>query len=377
MRRIFTLILASFLVSSYLPGIRVVQEKEGLKKSAKFSPGVKKLRFVNEFQDVRWADLTKMVSSLSKELIATLWFNRDTQFGGSTEFSLSILEKGKNPGLGVRSLHRRGITGKGVSVAIVDQNLCLNHPEFKGKVAEYKDIGCGQPADQGSMHAPGVMSLLAGSTIGTAPAVRVFFAAAPSWTADAKYQADALEWIVEKNRVLPQNDKIRVVSVSAAPSGKGSPFKKNNEAWDTAVEKAEKEGILVLDCTLDHGIIGPCYYDPEDPDNLGKCQVGFPGLPGSNPLLKKRVGAPCSYRTTAEEYNDGYPSYQYCGRGGLSWSIPYAAGVLALGWQVRPDLKPEAIIKLLFETAHVTSDGYKIINPVVFIEAVGNLSVTK
>jgi hypothetical protein len=220
------------------------------------------------------------------------------------------------------------------------------------------------------MHAPGVMSLLAGSTIGTAPDARVYFAAAPSWTADARYQADALDWIIQKNRMLPPHGKIRVVSVSAAPSGKGSPFKKNNEAWDKAVETAEKDGILVLDCTLEHGIIGPSYYDPGDPDNLSKCRVGFPGLPGANPLLEKRVGAPCSYRTTAEEYNDGYPCYQYCGRGGLSWSIPYAAGILALGWQVKPDLKPEIIIRMLFETAHVTSDGYKIVNPPAFIQAV-------
>jgi hypothetical protein len=37
-----------------------------------------------------------------------------------------------NPGLGVRELHEEGITGKGVTVAIIDQNMILDHPEFQG-----------------------------------------------------------------------------------------------------------------------------------------------------------------------------------------------------------------------------------------------------
>ena len=34
-----------------------------------------------------------------------------------------IMELGKNPGLGVNKLHKQGITGKGVSIAIIDQAL--------------------------------------------------------------------------------------------------------------------------------------------------------------------------------------------------------------------------------------------------------------
>jgi serine protease AprX len=341
-----------------------IQDKQN---PARFHPDIKILSSVKEYEDVRWCDLTKITAPLTFDLISTLWFNRETGFGTAKYTAQAILEKAKNPGLGVRSIHKRGITGRGVNVAIIDQNLCLNHPEFKGKVVLYKDVGCEQPPGRGSMHAPGVMSLLAGNTIGTAPDVRVYFAAAPSWTADAKFQAEALDWILEVNRSLPKGAKIKVVSISAAPSGKGSPFKKNNGLWDRTVKAAKKAGILVLDCTVDNGIIGPCFYDINDPDDVGKCRAGFPGRPGSGP--KDRVYAPCSARTTAEEYDEGNPSYQYCGRGGLSWSIPYAAGVLALGWQVKPNLTADEIVKLLFETAHLTTDGYKIINPAAFINA--------
>ena len=113
-----------------------------------FSPGVKEITPMNsvtEFQDVRWADLRKVEPPLLKALIPKLLFNLDTDFGAFAEESLAILERAKNPGLGVRSIHRRGITGKGVRVAIIDQNLCLDHPEYNGKIAAYKDVGCAQP----------------------------------------------------------------------------------------------------------------------------------------------------------------------------------------------------------------------------------------
>jgi hypothetical protein len=343
------------------------------KNPAKYFPRKKIFYPVKEYRDVRWGDLTKNEAPLSFDFIATLRFNLDTKFGKFTDISQEVLEKGRNPGLGVRSIHKRGITGKGVNVAIIDSYLCLNHPEFKGKVVQYKDVGCNRPPSSGSMHAPGVMSLLAGNTIGTAPDVKVYFAAAPDSTEDAKYWAEALEWIIEVNQSLPEKSKIKVVSVSAAPSGKGTPFNKNNKLWDKAVKKAQKQGILVLDGTEHHGIIDLCYYDIHDPDNLSKCRKGFPGIPVAGLSSKERVCAPCSLRTTAEEYTDGYPGYQYYGQGGLSWSIPYAAGVCALGWQVKPDLKADEIVKLLFKTAYITPNGYKIINPAAFIDAIEKL----
>jgi hypothetical protein len=72
----------------------------------------------------------------------------------------------------------------------------------------------------------------------------------------------------------------------------------------------------------------------------------------------------------AEEYEAGKPSWTYWGNGGLSWAIPYAAGVLAMGWQVNPHLGNDEIVELLFETAYVNTGGYQFINPPAFIEAV-------
>ena len=177
------------------------------------------------YDDVRDDVLTSIDADLGKPLIQTLWFNENTQWSEQNlESARDILQKGMNPGLGVRSLHAQGITGEGISVAIIDQNLQLDHPEFEGKIIKYFDVGTNRPPEEGSMHGPAVTSLLVGDNIGTAPGATVYYVAAPSWIADAQYYADALDWIIDENETLPDDSKIRVVSVSAAPSGEGSPF---------------------------------------------------------------------------------------------------------------------------------------------------------
>jgi hypothetical protein len=268
-----------------------------------------------------------------------------------------------NPGLGVRQLHARGITGKGVNVGIIDQPLSQDHPEFAGKLAAYHDVGTNSNM---SMHGPAVASLLVGTQCGTAPGARLYFVAAPSWTGDSAYQAKALDWLVEQSKALPAGQKIRVVSVSAAPSGPGSPFTKNNDMWDEACKRAEVEGILVLDCTSHHGFLGPCWIDANDPESVAKCRPGFPGRSSMGQGSPNEILTPTCPRTTAE----GTSTYQYCGRGGLSWGIPYAAGVLAMGWQVRPDLPAEKMKALLLTSAHEVANGHRIIDPQNFIRQV-------
>lgn len=327
---------------------------------------------IRYFEGVSWTDSKQSYdeSEYSKDDIITYTFNEGTILKGSEELQASIMENGKNPGLGVRSLHERGITGEGVNVAIIDQNLLLNHPEFAGKIAAYFDTGCNTGKEDGSMHAPAVTSLLVGETIGVAPDARVYFAAAPSWKLDSEYYANGLYWIIEENSKLPENEKIRVVSVSAAPSGEGSPFTKNLEMWDDAVAAAQQEGIIVLDCRDDPqtGFISPAFYDIENPEDVSACTGGFPTFTYS--ITAPSIGVPTSYRTVAEEYREGEPSYQYTGEGGLSWGIPYATGVLALGFQINPNLENEEIIKLLADTCTTSQDGSNVINPVAFIEAV-------
>ena len=263
---------------------------------------------VDYYDDVRYKDLRKIVT-LKSNLIRSLRFNQDTIWPQQAVGNKTIgwladktLQSAMNPGLGIRKLHQMGITGKDVNVAIIDQPLYQDHPEFTGKIAAYHDVGCGTTS---SMHGPAVASLLVGESCGAAPGAKVYYVAAPSWTKDTAYQAQALEWIIKQNQKLPVGQKIRVVSVSAAPSGPGSPFDKNNEMWDTACRKAEAEGMIVLDCTQHHGFISAAHFTSTITESPASCGLGSPKNPWQHPPKKFAIFVPTCPRTTAEEYDKG------------------------------------------------------------------------
>ncbi|MCE9646976.1 MAG: S8 family serine peptidase [Chloroflexi bacterium] len=323
--------------------------------------------FIEPYQDVRSNDLTKLNENLGESLIETLWFNESTRWREQDKNTAQVILKlGMNPGLGIRALHSEGVTGKGVTVAIIDQNIVLDHPEFLGKIVKYYDAGTNTSSHEGSMHGPAVTSLLVGENIGTAPDAKIYYAAVPSWLDDAQYYADALDWIVEENKKLPEGDKIRVVSVSTMPSGVWALLHKNNDTWDAAYKRASDAGILVLDCTYEQGITVPCTYDLHDPDNVAKC---IPNWTGPTDSPHKRVNIPTS-RTTVEEYIEGNFSYQFTGNGGLSWSVPYLAGVLAMGWQINPKLTNDQLLEMIFASAYKTDGPADIIDPKAFIDMI-------
>jgi hypothetical protein len=286
-----------------------------------------------------------------------------------------LLTNAMNPGLGVRELHRQGITGKGVNVAIIDYPLLPDHPEYSRQLAAYRDLS--GRSGSSSMHGPAVASLLVGSHCGTAPGALLFYAATPDPGEGVQDTLRALDWILQTNACLPVRAKIRVISISSSPDGERvRPHLNPNGPWPEARRRAEQAGVMVLDFARESAFIGPCEYDPAAPEDVSRCK----------PVLAKdwpdffigHLLVPVAPRTTAEEYEPGATGYQYCGVGGqtfryhgVSWAAPYCAGILALGWQIRPDLTPTQMRTLLFRSACTLSSGEKVIHPQEFIRLVG------
>ena len=294
-------------------------------------------------------------------------------FEGADETRKEVIEAGKNPGLGVRSLHERGITGKGVNVAIIDQNLILGHPEYTDNIVDYYPGNFPEEYyESGSMHGAAVTSFLAGKTCGVAPEAKVYFACG-AMDFDASPFAEALYWILEENAKLPENEKIRVVSVSAGPE---EGYMENAELWDEAVTAAQAEGILILDCRNDEytGFIHSAYYDPKNPEDITACKPLYPNFENNlnREFYKTYIYAPSSFRTSARAYYEGEYFYGYDGIGGQSWAIPYVAGVLALGWQINPDIPADEMRNLLISTCYIEEHGLRMVDPLAFIEAVEN-----
>ena len=330
-----------------------------------------------QFADVRGGfftgDNVLSPSEYKAEDIYTYQFNEHTVFTGNETLQQEIMENGKNPGLGIRALHGQGITGEGVSVAIIDEAIFLEPPEFSDRIVDYYE--CYDVQSQGGMHGNAVISILAGRTCGVAPGVKVYYVAVPSGFSDSAYWADGLNWIIDKNESLPEKDKIRVVSVSANLSGSDCDFE-NQEKWEDAVVRAKAAGILVISCSVgtDTHFTSGGYYDYTDPDNIKKMRNGWwsYGQSKSEPMQEGFISIPVNFRTTVEQYDAGDYFFRYGGQGGESWGVPYAAGVLALGWQINPQLSPEEIKKILIDSAYENQYGEHIIYPSAFIEMVKN-----
>jgi hypothetical protein len=326
--------------------------------------------------DLRDCSLTGLDLRAHAEALRSSGFNLHTQWPELSALPPDfeprlVLTNSMNPGLGIRALHQSGITGRGVSVAIIDYPIPGKHPEYASRISAIHRVG---GARGSSMHGPAVASLLVGHQCGTAPGARLYFIATPDPGMDARHQAEALRWVLQQNEHLPPAEKIRVVSVSSGPSGPGSVFR-NGTAWDEAVQSAEAAGVLVVDGTLHHGFLGPCNLDPLAPEDPSRCQP-VPTQRGSA-LFTNRLLVPVGPRTVAEEYEHRSPGYKYCGlmastRGmfGTSWTMPYCAGVLAMGWQVNPSVPAARMKNLLFETARRLPNGALIIDPPAFIAAV-------
>lgn len=272
-----------------------------------------------------------------------------------------LLELGKNPGLGVRALHAKGITGKGVHVAYVDQTLLLDHAEYQGRIVQYAEIG--KAPEQAEMHASAVVSILAGKTVGVAPDAFVTYYAAYSDDGHpqlANYAA-AVNAILDENAQLPPSQRVRVIGMSLG----WMPDTPGVAEMDKAIARAKKEGVGVFSVDTDK------YYsvrymgagrDPEaDPDDL---KAYGPGAYWADYFYRdparynREFWVPMDARTTAGPGSQ--TEYAFYRIGGMSWVVPWVTGMYALALQVKPDLTPDDFLKLALRTGAyqtVTHEG--------------------
>ena len=332
-----------------------------------FSDNEQNIRF-NWF-DVFSTDISNIDLREASDKIKYMSFDDKTIFPSNDKMPSNfnpqaILESGKNPGLGIKNLHTKGITGKGVTVAIIDNALNIDHQEIKDNIVHYEKLG--RPVE--NYHGPAVSSLLCGKTIGVAPDVKlVYFASGcfPKENENKQFSFDndilALNKILEMNSHLPKDKKISAVSISRGWYGDDKEFKE-------VVSKLIDSGVFVFTANANDyyaGFSGTMFLarNPDsDPDDVQSYFAAF-DYPANEFLF-----VPSGNRTTASHMaND---SYMYWGarNGGISWQIPYVVGMWALAKQVYPDLQPKQFIEIMMQTAYKTDKGENIINPTKIIE---------
>ena len=306
--------------------------------------------------DVRSCDISAwdFRQYTAQELADILTFDSKTKFPAKNKlpkgFSVKkIFQNGKKPGLGVAALHKQGITGKNVSVAIIDQNLLVTHQEYKNQLVWYEEDPWWQQAEDSSMHASAVASILAGKTVGVAPQVNLFLFA-PSFGKSDENQYDAgpiahmLRRVAELNRQLPTAQKIRVVSISR---GFG-PHDLAAEEFAAAQKALEDDGVSVF--TTNDVFTLSRAHSLAAPDKLPYCRPAYWFDKSELPLYSQitDITVPTDFRVLASP--TGNKDYVHYANGGLSWAVPYVAGLYALSVQVKPDLTKAEFIQAVAAT---------------------------
>jgi hypothetical protein len=298
-----------------------------------------------------------------KKLLETMPFDSRTKWPESNKLPegfnpVRLLEEGKNPGLGIYRLHKRGIDGRGVGIAILDQRLLKNHVEYANQLKRYEEIDVrGMPPQ---MHGAPVASIAVGKTCGVAPKTALsYFAMRRTAMPDNQIYCDIIDKIIESNESGSASERIRVVSISTGTFQQQANF----ENWKTTLKKAEQHGILVVTCAQDWLTYRMLARIPgRNPDDPNSYRSGKYGVRGA--LL-----VPAGNRTIASHL--GPNIYTYWTEGGMSWAAPYLAGLAALAYQVDPEIEPKTIVELWLKTA-VRIDAGRVVNPPGFIKAVQN-----
>lgn len=258
----------------------------------------------------------------------------------------ALIEWGKYPGLNIDILHEHGFTGKGATIAYVDQPIVVHE--------QYADINLhytNNTSSNNSMHGPMVLSLLAGKDTGTAPEAEVYYYAMASWETNQERHAECLYQIIEQNNSLPDGEKITMVGFSDnIDSSEANP-----EALREAVKACEDAGVMVFFCgDYSCGNFLPM-SDRNDPQNV--VPVGWGG---------GNVVVPSSGRTGAGF--EAADNYYYWAQGGLSWTMPYVLGLYSIVNEIDPSLTKDDLLTMLSETA-TEANGISIINPVEFVSS--------
>jgi subtilisin family serine protease len=354
--------------------------------------------------DFRSRDLSETDLSGKMDSIIYSSFDSQTKWPKSLPDNFdpkAVMEMGKNPGLNIRKLHEEGITGKGVGIAIIDQTLLVGHEEYKDRLKCYEEIH--NISENAMMHGPAVASIAVGKNVGVAPGADLYYIASifgtyedQKFNRDFTWMAKSIDRIVEINNGLPEDKKIRVISISSGCTRADIGY----EEVEAAIKRANKNNIFVVHASLNsygnirfYGLGRDILKDPDIVNSYGLSvfDKSFSmSLQSDNGIFDKlrrflkrksnqTIYVPMDSRTYASPI--GNEDYTFSSVGGVSWSIPYIAGLYALCFQVNPNITPKEFWKEAGKTGDTINITYndkqyrlgKIINPQKLIESIKKL----
>ena len=269
-----------------------------------------------------------------------------------------IIGKNLNPGMNIRKLHEKGITGKGIKIAIIDQYHKGEHVEFKERITFYGEYIGDHPKEKNSLHGPAVSSIAAGKNLGVAPESEIIYISAlgrdDKGIPTCEPFIKALQDIGEYNQ--SNSDKIDVLSLSLG----ANPDYLLYDEYITELENLEKMGLTII--SVDMYLRNDSYHfyglekDPmDDPDDITSYNniswenwiIKIHKIPKLSELYEEFISTinhetmtlliPLDGSTIYAGYaGDNHYIYKFVS--GMSWCPPYLTGLFALCKQVDTDI---------------------------------------
>ena len=283
-----------------------------------------------------------------------------------------------SPGLEIKALHKDGIDGAGISVAIIDQKLLTTHREYRDKLVYYHELG-DMEGEPNSMHGPAVSSILSGKNCGVAPGANLYYWAVPvhgEGTGGDRY-ASGIRSVIDFNATLPEEEQIKVLSIST-----GFSHENGGDEFVVAIQEAQDAGIFVASSSYPYyttpalAVYNAALQKGGSRDNINDYivqpeLVEYRGQTAEMIVSERHqrddemnyasVWVPVEPRLLASP--SGSIWYELFATGGDSWATPYVAGVAALILQANPRLSNEQVTEIIANTAGENSNGLLMIVP--------------
>jgi hypothetical protein len=314
--------------------------------------------------DVRSCDLSALDLRSAARAAACLSFDDRTTWPPAERMPRTfepeaVLEANTNPGLGLRQLRGQGVTGRGVGIGIVDRFLLVEHQEYSRQLRWYEELPGLRAALEPSlrmpaqMHGTAVASLAVGRTTGVAPEADLYFIGTEEDPRElvlgTHFYAQGIRRLVEINRALPGDRKIRAISISMG-WGPECPGYADVAA---ATDEAARAGIALFAVFVDGDAEGLGRAPESDPDRLdsyGPAERWAADLFGGR-IPADHIWVPVDTRTVASP--TGSRDRTFFRWGASSWIPPFLAGTYALAAQVDPTITRARFVDLARTTGYV------------------------
>ena len=311
-------------------------------------------------------------------------------------------------------LHERGLTGKGVKVAIIDTGIDLSHPEFKGVEVSWADLVNGRASaydDNGhGTHVASIIAaqgswntMLSGFRLkGVAPGVSLIVIKAidASGRGDEARVARGVNTAVNAGAdiiVLSLGGDTRAVFGTSTESAVRGAIEKGvyvvaaagnaaeGQTSCTVSSPASVEGVIAVGAVDRNAVIGDFSCRGSGSEGRGSVLPGVPSPVTSSvdPHKKPEVVAP------GVDILSAWAGNEYAVARGTSQAAPMVGGILALILEAKPSLasRDEATVEALKEklmvssrkvgplagqgsTAHDARYGYGLIQGAALLDAV-------